>query len=65
MAKHPTYITLKGKGTRQQILPHRGALNTLTRGDPAQRSMGHYGKATPSMEDSPSVPQMALMGPRP
>lgn len=65
MKKSPTAITHKGKGTKQEILPSRHALNTLTRGDPAQRTMGQYGKASPAMEESPSVPVMALMGPRP
>ena len=65
MAIRPGVITHKGKGTKQELLPHRSALNSLTRGDASQRTMGQYGKAAPSMEESPSVPQMATMGPRP
>jgi hypothetical protein len=37
----------RGKGASEQTLPSRSALNTLTQGDPAQRSQQQYAKATP------------------
>jgi hypothetical protein len=36
------------KGSRQEMLPSRMALARLTKGDPMQRSLGNYAKATPS-----------------
>lgn len=42
-----------GKGATEQTLPNRHALNTLTDGDPAARSLNDYAKATPG-PDSPS-----------
>ena len=36
-----------GKGGGEQMLPSRHALQTLTRGDPLQRTIGNYGKLTP------------------
>ena len=36
-----------GKGATEQALPSRGALNTLTQGDPMARTMNNYAKATP------------------
>ena len=36
-----------GKGSSSQVLPNRSALNTLTQGDPAQRTIQQYAKATP------------------
>lgn len=45
-----------GKGAQEQILPHRHAMNTLTKGDPGQRTMNQYAKATPGLADaSPSI----------
>jgi len=43
----------KGKGAQSQMLPSRHALNTLTRGDPIQRSIGNYAKLTPSGAGAP------------
>jgi hypothetical protein len=40
------------------LLPSRHALNTLTKGDPAQRTLGMYGKATPT--DVSGVGQMPI-----
>lgn len=42
-------------------LPSRHVLNTLTRGDPAQRTLGMYGKATPV--DVSGVGQMPMGSP--
>lgn len=42
-----------GKGSKSEMLPSRHALNTLTEGDPAARSMNDYAKATPG----PNTPQ--------
>lgn len=57
--KAPGAITHKGKGTQQELLPSRMAMSRLVRGDPMQRTMNNYAKATPSMEESPSIPQIA------
>lgn len=42
-----------GKGGGQQMLPGRGAMATLTGGDPVERSMGNYAKLTPSGAGAP------------
>jgi hypothetical protein len=55
----------KGKGAVEQTLPSRGALNTLTAGDPAQRTMQNYSKATPMANpnlDSPDINDMSTPG---
>jgi hypothetical protein len=43
------------------LLPSRHALNTLTSGDPAQRTLGMYGKATPT--DASGVGQIPMGSP--
>lgn len=44
------------KGSQQQFLPSRHVLNTLTKGDPSQRTVNNYAKATPSVvETGPSI----------
>jgi len=46
----------RGKGAMEQMLPSRHALNTLTSGDPADRSQQMYAKATPGPETAtPSI----------
>ena len=58
----PDMIHHKGKGSNQAILPNRHAMNTLTKGEPWQRSINNYAKVTPSGEEaigSPSVMDMA------
>lgn len=37
-----------GKGSSEDVLPHRSALTKLVGGDPLQRTMGNYAKVTPS-----------------
>lgn len=37
-----------GKGGAQEVLPSRSALTRLVAGDPAQRTLGQYAKATPA-----------------
>lgn len=47
-----------GKGATQQTLPSRHAMQTLTQGDPADRTMNNYAKATPLANpevDSPDI----------
>jgi hypothetical protein len=44
---------LHNKGSREQLLPGRHAMETLTKGDPWQRSMGNYAKLTPSGANAP------------
>lgn len=46
-------IVNKGKGGGSQMLPSRHALNTLTKGDPIERSLGNYAKLTPSGAGAP------------
>lgn len=36
-----------GKGSSQELLPNRSAVSTLTKGDPAARTMQDYAKADP------------------
>lgn len=58
----PRVLAAKGgKGALAMVLPSRHALNTLTRGDPAQRTMGMYGKASPL--DVSGVGQMPMGSP--
>jgi len=45
-----------GKSSGSEKLPSRSALNSLTRGDPAQRSMGQYSKKTPTGAGGISLP---------
>lgn len=48
-----------GKGATEQRLPSRSALNSLTKGDPAARSMSDYAKVTPGPDVSgPDINQM-------
>lgn len=59
LARKTKIVKNKGKGGGQQILPSRTALNTLTKGDPAQRSMNNYAQQTPGIDNaSPDVTQM-------
>lgn len=45
---NPPRITKhKGKGGSLEVLPGRRALARLVGGDPAQRALGQYAKATP------------------
>jgi len=49
----PPVTRLKNKGAKQEVLPNRHALNTLTKGDPLQRSIGNYSKAAPTGSEAP------------
>lgn len=42
-----------GKGSQQHLLPHKDAVEQLTKGDPWQRSIGNYAKLTPSGANAP------------
>ena len=46
--------TVPNKGSRSELLPSRHAMNTLTKGDPYQRSMGNYAKLAPSGANAPT-----------
>lgn len=46
-------IRHKTNGSKQQLLPHPGAVETLTKGNPWERSMGNYAKLTPSGANAP------------
>lgn len=37
-----------GKGSKDEVLPSRMAMETITKGSPMQRSMNNYAKKTPS-----------------
>lgn len=43
---HVQYAT---KGARRHVLPGRHVLNAITKGDPSQRAIGNYAKATPGV----------------
>lgn len=45
-----------GKGSQQEVLPNRHALSRLTKGDPADRTMNDYAKATPLANPQASSP---------
>jgi hypothetical protein len=47
-------IQHRGKGGKEQLLPSRHAMETLTEGDPWQRSIGNYAKLTPSGRNAPT-----------
>jgi hypothetical protein len=58
----------KGKGATEETLPSRQALSKLTEGDPMDRTMNDYGKATPPIgapsAGAPSVSDLAsALGP--
>lgn len=40
------------KGANQELLPNRHALNTVSKGDIAQRSINNYAKVTPSLNET-------------
>ena len=51
-----------GKGASEHVLPHRGALNALTSGSPADRTMNNYAKASPvNNPDADSAPDIQGM----
>jgi hypothetical protein len=55
-AKFAKIDKVENKGSKQEMLPHRHALTQLTKGDPLQRRMSNYAKATPGIGDqSPSI----------
>ena len=50
-----------GKGSKDEVLPSRMAMETITKGDPMQRSMNNYAKKTPSGA-SAMGPSFMMMG---
>ena len=50
-----------GKGSQEEVLPSRFAMNTLTKCDCVQRSMNNYAKKTPSGL-SARGPNIIMMG---
>jgi hypothetical protein len=45
-----------GKGSSSQVLPNRSVLNSLSKGDPADRSISNYAKAAPSIvQNGPNI----------
>ena len=49
MGKSGQLIKHAGKGASEQQLPSRSAMQTLTSGDPAARTMQDYAKVTPTI----------------
>lgn len=49
-----------GKGGGQEMLPSRGAMSMLVKGDPVQRSMSNYAKLTPSGMSAPTSYQTII-----
>ena len=67
MAKLPGVTNHIGKGAQHEMLPSRHALDTLTGGDPMQRTLGQYAKATPVGAgalgaSNPAAPTPGVMG---
>jgi hypothetical protein len=52
----------QGKGATEQVLPSRHAMQTLTQGDPGQRSMNDYAKATPMASPTAAAPDINGLG---
>src|SRR5213078_4495308 len=63
VAKKGAVYKHKGKGSTQERLPSRHALNTITGGAPGDRNMNQYAKATPSIEEA--GPSMGADGDQP
>jgi hypothetical protein len=51
----------KGKGSKSEVLPGRGAVTQLTAGDAFQRSINNYAKLTPSGEGALGAPSVLDM----
>jgi len=56
LTKDGAIVKNAGKGSTSQPRLSRGALNTVTRGIPAERSMQNYAKATPMANPLPEPP---------
>lgn len=63
MLKIPGATHHVGKGSTEEMLPHRSALTTLAKGNPLQRTIGNYGKATPSGAGALGAPSIMGMAP--
>ena len=60
MSKNPGITHHAGKGSAEEMLPHRSALTTLAGGNPMKRTMNNYAKATPSGAGALGAP--SIMG---
>lgn len=49
LSKGGTVTKHAGKGSQSQVLPSRSAVQSLTSGDPGQRTMQNYAKMTPNI----------------
>jgi hypothetical protein len=48
-----------GKGSKNELLPSRGALTRITQGDPSERSINGYAKRVPGLgQRTPSILNM-------
>lgn len=54
--KAPKAKNSKNKGSKSEMLPSRNARAQLTGGDPMQRTMNNYAKATPGLADQSPMP---------
>jgi hypothetical protein len=63
MGKLPGFTHHQGKGSQIDLLPHRHALTQLAGGDPLQRTMNNYAKATPSGANALNAPNAVGMSP--
>lgn len=63
MANLPGFTNHQGKGSKIDVLPNRHALTQLAGGDPLQRTMNNYAKATPSGANGLAGPNAVGMSP--
>jgi hypothetical protein len=49
------------KGSQQELLPNRHAVNRLTGGETWERTINNYAKVTPSGEDALNAPNVLDM----
>jgi hypothetical protein len=54
-------IRQSGKGSQQELLPNRHAVNRLTGGETWERSINNYAKVTPSGENALQAPDVMEM----
>lgn len=62
-AKFAGFTNHQGKGSKIDLLPSRHALTQLAGGNPLQRTMNNYAKATPSGANALGGPNAVGMSP--
>lgn len=58
MGRRGTVHAHVGKGATEEVLPSRHAVQTLTSGDPSQRTMQQYAKLTPMANPRVEAPDI-------